>query len=81
MYQQRCVCFYSLTARASDATAAERSNMSDQAMVEEISGPERLVADFKVPSGNAFGSPQQRQYPPSELFDNRPTAVYAGRRF
>ena len=56
--------------------------MSEQTIVEEISGPEKLIADFKVPSGNTFGMPQQGQYPTcSALFDNRPTAVHAERRF
>ena len=56
--------------------------MSRQTMVEEISGYEQPIADLKIPSGNGFGLPQQRQYPPrSALFDNRATAVHAGRRF
>jgi hypothetical protein len=31
--------------------------MSEQTMVEQISVPEKLTADFKVPSGNAFHVP------------------------
>jgi hypothetical protein len=31
--------------------------MSEQAMVEEISGPEKLIADLEIPSGNAFHMP------------------------
>lgn len=56
--------------------------MSEQTIVEEISGPEKLIADFKVPSGNTFGMPQQSKYPTcSALFDKRPTAGHAERRF
>jgi hypothetical protein len=58
--------------------------MSEQAMVEEISGLGQLIADFMISSGDAFGVPQQRHYPTcSALFDSRPTAVhvYAERRF
>ena len=56
--------------------------MSRQTMVEEINGHEQPIADLKIPSGNVFGLPQQRQYPPrSALFDNRATAVDAERRF
>ena len=60
--------------------------MSELTMVDEISGFEQLIADFKIRSGNAFGVLRQRQYSSgtySALFNNRPTAVdvYAGRRF
>jgi hypothetical protein len=60
--------------------------MSAQTMVNEISGSERLIADLKIASGNAFGVPQKREYASgtySALFNNRPTAVdvYAQRRF
>ena len=56
--------------------------MPEQSTVDEKSTLGQLIADLKVPSGNAFGLPQQRQYPPrSALFDNRATAVDAERRF
>ena len=56
--------------------------MREQTMVDEMSTLRQLIADLKIPSGNTFGLPQQRQYPPrSALFDHRATAVHAERRF
>ena len=53
--------------------------MSELTMVDETSGFEQLIADFKIRSGNAFGVPQQRQYSSGSYlaqFKNRPTAVH-----
>lgn len=68
------------------AKGTERSNMSEQRRIYEMSGSEQLIADLKIPSGNAFGVPQTRQYSSgtySARLNNRPTAVhvYAERRF
>ena len=44
-----------------------------------MSGSEQLIADLKIPSGNAFGVPQTRQYSSgtySARLNNRPTAVH-----
>jgi hypothetical protein len=53
--------------------------MSELTMVDEVSGFEQLIADFKIRSGNDFGVPQQRQYSSGSYlaqFNNRPTAVH-----